>query len=165
MADFPNSTPVPKIASSPRSRRAVLGGLAAALIGATVPAVASIPARASTGDDAELLSLCKEWHNCQRRIERMCKESEALANAGESRVRAYRRLDNQIERDATKNWRLFMRILGTKAETLEGAAAQFRIIEIEGIEYHFPKARAMIVRVMRNMRRLVAAQGSAGVRS
>jgi hypothetical protein len=44
----------------------------------------------------------------------------------------YHRLDRIWERENAKNWRLFKRIVRTRAETLQGAAAQLKVIEPEG---------------------------------
>lgn len=61
------------------SRRSIMRGMAAALVGASVPvaAIAGITARKlMAGDDAELLNQCREWHDHRRRLKRLEKAGE-----------------------------------------------------------------------------------------
>src|SRR5262245_16328052 len=65
-----------------------------------------------------------------------------------------------FDRQVAKQWRLFMRIIRTKAETLQGIAAQGEILERHWYPIHrySRKVDAAIAKIMSNMRRLVAAQ-------
>ena len=74
----------------------------------------------------------------------------------------YSRLEKQWERQVDKQCRLFMQIIRTKAETLQGAAAQFEVIERYWYPLHSnsPKVDAAIPKIMANVRRLVAAQSA-----
>lgn len=73
---------------------------------------------------------------------------------------AYGRLEKQWERQSDKQWRLFLQIIQAKAETLQGIAAQFEVLERHWYPIHSnsPKVDAAIPKMMANVRRLVAAQ-------
>jgi hypothetical protein len=72
------------------------------------------------------------------------------------------RLEKTFERENGKNWRLFMRIIRAKAQTLQGMAAQFEVMERSGylVSSFHPGVNAAITKGMSNLRRLVAAQSA-----
>jgi len=92
-----------------------------------------------------------------------CKELLTLLDAHEDAVERlltdYRRLDRIWSHENTKNCRLFSRIIRTKAETLQGAAAQLKVIEIDaGLSaYANNEVDKGVLKIARNIRRLVAA--------
>jgi hypothetical protein len=73
---------------------------------------------------------------------------------------AHDRSQKLFDRECNKQWQLFLRIIRTKAETLQGVAEQFRIFEA----YWLPnfsaseKVDAALAKLMANTRRLIAAQ-------
>lgn len=72
------------------------------------------------------------------------------------------RLEKRWQRDADDDWRSFLRIIHTKAETLQGLAAQFDIMGRYWYPMHSysPKVDTAIAKMMRNVRRLIAAQAA-----
>jgi hypothetical protein len=87
-----------------------------------------------------------------RKLLALLDEHEATA---ERLLAPYRRIDRIWERENEKNWRLFKRIVRTRAATLQGAVAQLKVIELEGALTNSPDEH--VVGVARNIRRLVAA--------
>lgn len=72
----------------------------------------------------------------------------------------YDRLDQISARENAKSWRLFIRIIRTRATTLQGAAAQLKVTELAGVlaHSHSEGMDAQVIGVVRNTRRLIAAQ-------
>ncbi|MBK1866403.1 hypothetical protein [Taklimakanibacter albus] len=97
--------------------------------------------------------------NCRRLLRRLAKHERAVKQAW----REHDRFERRYIREWRDHWRLFMQVIGTRAETLAGAAAQFEVIEREDLLSPFRShavAQARVVRLMRNVRRLVAAQSA-----
>ena len=90
--------------------------------------------------------------NCRRLLKRLDKHERAKKLAW----RGHDRFEREYIREWKAHWRLFMQIIGTRSETLAGAMAQFEVIEREDFGGH-ELAHARIAKVMRNVRRLVAA--------
>src|SRR5688572_2530044 len=65
------------------SRRTIMHGLAAGLVGATVPA-AGLAAR-TIDADAELLALCKQWKGHRGELRKMEKELTRLTREAEAK--------------------------------------------------------------------------------
>jgi hypothetical protein len=76
----------------------------------------------------------------------------------------YHRLDRVWTREYRKSWRLLNRIIGTKAATLQGVAAQMKILDKEGVltEQHNRAVHKHVVAIARNLNRLVAAMPAGG---
>lgn len=69
------------------------------------------------------------------------------------------RLDRIWDRENAENWRLFMRIIGARAETIQGVAAQLKVIDKEGAldGYHSEAVNERVIGITRNIRRLAGA--------
>jgi len=76
---------------------------------------------------------------------------------------AHNRLEKAWSRLCSEQWRSLKRILRTKAATLQGIAAQAEIVDLDGAiggASWSPEIDHSIVRVLRNLRTLVAAQAA-----
>jgi hypothetical protein len=71
---------------------------------------------------------------------------------------AHDRLERKWERSAKDHWRLFRRVMRTKAATLQGIAAQVEIADLDGAigGYYALEIDQSLLRVLRNLRSLVA---------
>jgi hypothetical protein len=92
---------------------------------------------------------------CRRLLKHLDKHERAVARAWAP----YDRLDRQIERELRHRSKLFHQIMRTNAQTLRGAMAQLALVEADGFlsEGYSPAANKHLLKVMRNIRRLVAA--------
>lgn len=95
---------------------------------------------------------------CRRLLKHLDKHERAVARAWAP----YDRLDRQIERALNRRSKLFRQIMRTKAQTLAGAMAQLALVEADDFlsDGHHPWANKHLLRVMRNVRRLVADQSA-----
>lgn len=93
---------------------------------------------------------------CRRLLEQLDKHERKVARAWAP----YDRLDRQLERVLNRRSKLFHQIMRTKAQTLSGAMEQLALVEADGFlsDGYSPGANKHLLRVMRNIRRLVAAQ-------
>lgn len=69
---------------------------------------------------------------CQAHCNKLLALLDAHEDAAERLLTDYRRLDRIWERENKKSRRLFSQIIRTRAATLQGAAAQLRLIELDG---------------------------------
>jgi hypothetical protein len=146
-------------------RRAVFRGAAAALAAASVPAaaIAGLTARQiwPGGDDTELLSSCQVFHERDQWIKDT--DEELLRNAAPGPMSPKQReLEARFEAEAELQWWSFLLIIQAKAETLQGVAAQFEVLERYWYPRHSdsPKVDTAIAKMMANVRCLVAAQSA-----
>jgi hypothetical protein len=100
--------------------------------------------------------------DCQAHARKLMALLDEYEDTAERLLVPYRRMDRLWERDNEGNWQLFKRIIRTRAATLHGAAAQLKVIELEGVLTN-PGGEAInehVLRVARNIRRLVASQSA-----
>lgn len=102
---------------------------------------------------------------CREHCRKLLAVLDEYAETEEKLLAAFNRLDRIWDREYATNWRLFKRIIRTRATTLPGAAAQLKLIELEGAltESHGDGVNGHVLNVARNIGRLVAALPGEGV--
>lgn len=97
---------------------------------------------------------------CRAHCQKLLALLDEHEDTAERLLAPYRRIERIWKREHAKSWRLFKQIIRTRAATLQGAAAQLEVIERQGAltDAYDGAVAENVVRVARNLRRLIAAQ-------